>query len=266
MCETSRRSPPPPPAVLVCRQSVARRRELRLEPLRPLGRVRGRRFSARVPHAIHGRQRLVDAHAVLAHVEAHGAETEHADFAAQRQEQCVGEALCTRFGERVAREIDVVDQAVGVTVTELLGAGSSRSAWSIVTSIRASTQLKNCRKISPRLRAARSSPSGAARMARATPRERFRQRQRMILDGEIPHQIEHAGAVAAQGRKPRLHKVRRVTSLVTYGFPSRSPPIHEPNCSSCGTSSVSRGKCLANSLSALASICGTTSNRFSLKK
>ena len=57
------------------------RGELRLKPVFPGLRIRGRGFDTGVACAIEGGEGLVDARAVLAHVEPHGAEPKDADLA-----------------------------------------------------------------------------------------------------------------------------------------------------------------------------------------
>ena len=75
-----------------------------------------------------------------------------------------------------------------------------------------------------------------------------------------------AGAITAQAREARLpegapgHLAGDVRVAVAI------PADPGAELEECGTSRGSSGKCLANALSTLAKSCGTTSNRFSLKK
>src|SRR2546425_3514771 len=57
------------------------------------------------------------------------------------------------------------------------------------------------------------------------------------------------------------NSVRRVTSFVTKGLPSRSPPIHEPNWKNGGTSKRSAGYACRSARSSLSTSSGTTSKR-----
>src|ERR1700704_176847 len=59
------------------------------------------------------------------------------------------------------------------------------------------------------------------------------------------------------------NRVRRVTSFVTKGLPSRSPPIQEPNWKNGGTSKRSDGYACRSARSSLSTSSGTTSKRFS---
>ena len=73
--------------------------------------------------AEHGGQRLVDTHAVFTNIKTHGAETEHRNFAAQRQQHCIGKTLRSRFGQRTSHQINIIHKPVGVAVACVLRCG-----------------------------------------------------------------------------------------------------------------------------------------------
>src|SRR5438132_6942300 len=62
------------------------------------------------------------------------------------------------------------------------------------------------------------------------------------------------------------NRARRVTSFVTKGLPSRSPPIQEPNWKNGATCQCSVGYACRSARSSLSTSSGTTSKRFSWTK
>ena len=115
-------------------------------------------------------ERLVDAHAVFAHVEPHGAEAKGTDFAAQRQQQAHRTSALRRRRRvhRASGRCRSIKRSALPIAAALRCAAPRVRACAMVISIRDSMQARNWRKISPRLRAARASPSETARSACAT--------------------------------------------------------------------------------------------------
>ena len=118
-----------------------------------------------------------------------------------------------------------------------------RWATSTVAASRRCTMESHCRHSSPGLRAASRSPSPLAASARSSAArndaEKFVERSDMLRRARAAPPCA-ADSDAATSRGTRAARAR-VTSFVTYGLPSRSPPTHEPNWTNADSSKCSPG-------------------------